>query len=162
MKQENNAEPFQFSPGNYPPGEDRFSNDLLEQYKIACTAADNVSSRRESSNRYLITLNTAIVALYGLQAAGEANPYLLIPLAVVGLAVSILSRGIISSHRKLNQAKFDIILEVEKHLPVRMYAAEWNLFKERAKRLETSRLEEYIHWLFGAIHIAAPTLIIIL
>ena len=67
---------IRFTGQTYPPGPQKFSEDLLEQYKIACVAADNVSTRRENSNRYLITLNTAIVALYGFQAAGAANPYL--------------------------------------------------------------------------------------
>ena len=154
-----------FTGQTYPPGPQKFSEDLLEQYRIACVAADNVSTRRESSNRYLITLNTAIVALYGFQAAGAANPYLLIPLAIAGLAISLLSIAIIKSHRALNQAKFEIILEIEEHLPAGIYAREWDLFKQRrtpAWRPETSDLEGYIHYLFSAIHVAAPTIIILL
>ena len=156
---------IRFTGQTYPPGPQKFSEDLLEQYKIACVAADNVSTRRENSNRYLITLNTAIVALYGFQAAGAANPYLLIPLAIAGLAISLLSLAIIKSYRTLNQAKFQIILEIERHLPAGIYAQEWDLIKQRrtpARYLETSNIEGYIHYLFGVIHVAAPTIIILL
>ena len=154
-----------FTGQSYPPGPQKFSEDLLEQYRIACVAADNVSTRRENSNRYLIALNTAIVALYGFQATGGANPYLLIPMAIAGLAISLLSLAIIKSHRTLNQAKFQVILEIEKHLPAGIYAQEWNLIQQRktpARHLETSKLEGYIHYLFSAIHVAAPTIIILL
>lgn len=46
-----------------------FSTDLLEQYKLYVLSAENVSARRIASSRYLLTLNTALVALYGLQSA---------------------------------------------------------------------------------------------
>ena len=156
---------IRFTGQTYPPGPHKFNDDLMAQYKIACMAADNVSARRENSNRYLITLNTAIVALYGFQSTGDANPYLLIPLAIVGLAISLLSLAIIKSYRTLNQAKFEVILEIEEHLPAGIYAQEWNLIKQRrtlAKHLETSNLEGYIHYLFSTIHVAAPTIIIVL
>ena len=156
---------LQFNKTNYPPGPEKFSDDLMEQYKVACLAADNASARRESSNRYLIALNTAIVAIYGFQASGTANPYLLVPLAVAGLAISLLSITIVRSYRALNQAKFQVILEVEKNLPAGIYDQEWNLIKtggKLAKHLETSSLEGYIHYLFSAIHLAAPTIIIVL
>lgn len=164
MKSKPEGKPFQFSERTYPAGEQNFNTNLIEQYKLACTAADNVSARRENSNRYLITLNTAIVALYGFQATGGANPYLLIPLAIAGFTISVLSSTIIKSHRKINQAKFQVILEIEKRLPAGIYAWEWQLLGEGRKptrHLETSKLEGYIHYLFSTIHIAAPTIIII-
>ena len=164
MKGKPEGRPFQFSERTYPAGKQNFNANLIEQYKLACTAADNVSARRENSNRYLITLNATIVALYGFQATGGANPYLLIPLAIAGTAISVLSLAIIESHRKINQAKFQVILEIEKHLPAEIYAWEWQLLAQGRKltrHLETSKLEGYIHYLFTTIHIAAPTIIII-
>ena len=156
---------LRFTAQTYPPGPKKFSDDLMEQYKVACLAADNASARRESSNRYLIALNTAIVAIYGFQASRTANPYLLVPLAIAGLTISMLSLCIIKSYRILNQAKFQVILDIEKNLPAGIYAQEWNLIKQGrglARHLETSNLEGYIHYLFSLIHVAAPTIIIIL
>ena len=45
---------------------DTFGPDLLEQYKLYVQSAENISVRRVASNRYLLTLNAALVALYGL------------------------------------------------------------------------------------------------
>ena len=42
---------------------DSFRSDLLEQYKLYVQSAENVSARRVASNRYLLTLNAALVAL---------------------------------------------------------------------------------------------------
>ena len=39
-----------------------FTADLLEQYKLYVQSAENVSSRRIASSRYLLTLNVALVA----------------------------------------------------------------------------------------------------
>ena len=139
MKGKPEKRPFQFSEQTYPAGKQNFNANLIEQYKLACTAADNVSARRENSNRYLITLNTAIVALYAFHSTGDANPYLLIPLAIAGFAISILSFAIIQSHRKINQAKFKVIDEIEKHLPAGIYAWEWLVARTRKKTDGPSR-----------------------
>ena len=154
---------FQFSEETYPAGKQAFNANLIEQYKLACAAADNVSARREGANRYLITLNTAITALYGFQATGSANPYLLIPLAIAGLIAATLSFGIVRSHRNLNQKKFNIILALEKLLPARIYGEEWDQLKKTkglGTYLELTNLERIIYGLFAAIHIVTPTIII--
>ena len=53
---------------------DSFSTDLLEQYKLYMQSAENVSSCRVISNRYLLTINAALVALYGaLHPKGRLN-----------------------------------------------------------------------------------------
>lgn len=46
-----------------------FNADLLDQYKLYVQSAENVSTRRIASMRYLLTLNSALIALYGLQSA---------------------------------------------------------------------------------------------
>ena len=45
-----------------------FNAALLEQYKLYAQPAENVSARRVPSSRYLLTVNAALVALYGLHA----------------------------------------------------------------------------------------------
>ena len=62
---------FNLSAGSYPTYPEPFRQSLLEQYKLCLQSADAASGRREASNRYLITLNVALVALYGLQSTGK-------------------------------------------------------------------------------------------
>ena len=66
MSDQPNASLFNHSEESYG---DSFNAHLLEQYKLYVQSAENVSARRIASSRYLLTLNAAIVALYGLQYA---------------------------------------------------------------------------------------------
>ena len=82
---------------------DSFRSSVLEQYKVYVQSAENVSARRVASSRYLLALNAALVALYGVQSAGFGQSYwtlLLVPL--IGLPVSLLWYRIIKSHADLN------------------------------------------------------------
>ena len=138
---------------------DSFGVDLLEQYKLYVQSAENVSARRVASNRYLLTLNAALVALYGLQSAGFGQSYwtLLIP-------VSLLWYLIIKSHADLNRIKFvDVIHELEKHLPASIYKYEWHLAQERQGKTyrAVTTIERWIPILFAALHVVLASMIIL-
>jgi len=131
-----------------------FHADLLEQYKLYVQSAENVSARRVASSSYLLTLNTALVALYGFQSAsfGENCWTLLVPIA--GILVSWLWCRIIKSHADLNRVKFALIHEMEQHLPAAMYKYEWQLAEGgqgKAYRAVTTR-ERWIPCLFAVLH----------
>ena len=133
---------------------DSFRTDLLEQYKLYVQSAENVSARRVASSSYLLTLNTALVALYGLQSAsfGENWWTLLVPIA--GILVSWLWGRIIKSHADLNRVKFALIHDMEHHLPAAMYKCEWQLTEGgqgKAYRAVTTR-ERWIPGLFAGLH----------
>ena len=100
---------------------DTFGSDLLEQYKLYVQSAENVSARRVASNRYLLTLNAALVALYGVQSANFGQGYWTLLIPVIGIPVSLLWYLIIKSHADLNRIKFKVIHELEQHLPAALY-----------------------------------------
>ena len=78
--------------------------------------------------------------------------------------VAIISMSIIQSHRKLNEAKFQIIQEIEEHLPARIYEQEWKKLKQPRfprKYLEPTILERVIYGMFAAIHIIATPIILL-
>ena len=107
-----------------------FGTDLLEQYKLYVQSAENVSARRVASSRYLLSLNVALAALYGLQSAGFGQSYWLLLIPAIGIPVSLLWYLIIKSHANLNRVKFEVIHEFEEHLPTAMYKYEWHLADE--------------------------------
>ena len=126
-------------------------------------SAENVSARRVASSRYLLTLNAALVALYGLQSAGFGETHLTLLVPFAGIAVSVVWWQIIQSHRNLNDIKFGLILEIEKLLPAALYRAEWELAEKgqgKTYRAVTT-MERLIPILFRALH-AILTVIIIL
>ena len=142
---------------------DTFGSDLLEQYKLYVQSAENVSARRVASNRYLLTLNAALVALYGLQSANFGQGYWTLLLPIMGIPVSALWYLIIKSHADLNRIKFKVIHEFEQHLPAAMYKHEWRLAEEgkgKAYRAVTT-IERWMPILFAVLHVVLAVMIIL-
>ncbi len=140
-----------------------FKADLLEQYKLYVQSAENVSSRRVTSNRYLLTINAALVALYGLQSANFGQSYWTLLIPIIGIPVSLLWYLIIKSHADLNTVKFKVIHEFEQHLPVAMYKHEWRLAEEGqgpAYRA-VSKSERWIPILFAGLHAGLTVMVIL-
>lgn len=140
-----------------------FGADMMEQYKLYVQSAENISARRVASNRYLLTLNIALFALYGLHSAGFGQSYWTLTVPLVGFPISILWYLIIKSHADLNRIKFDIIHELELHLPATMYKYEWQLAEEgqgNAYRAVTT-IERWIPILFAVLHLGLMIMIIL-
>ena len=140
-----------------------FHTDLLEQYKLYVQSAENVSSRRVISNRYLLTINAALVALYGLQSANFGQSYWTLLIPVIGIPVSLLWYLIIKSHADLNRIKFDVIHEIEQYLPAAMYKYEWKLAGEgQGKNYRAvTTIERWIPILFAVLHVVLAVMIIL-
>lgn len=140
-----------------------FRTDLLEQYKLYVQSAENASARRLASSQYLLTLNAALVALYGLQSASFGTNYWTLLVPVIGIPLSLLWRSIIKSYASLNRLKFKLIHEFEQHLPAAPYQYEWFLAEKgqgRAYRAVTT-LECRIPVLFTALHVTVAIIIIL-
>lgn len=132
-----------------------FSTALLEQYKLYVQSADNVSARRVSSNRYLLTINTAVLALHGFQSQNLSPLYWAVSVFIIGAVISLLSCAIIRSHRNLNTAKFKLIHELERHLPAALYDQEWEIVRKEqgSTYWTTTRIESCIPFAFLFLHI---------
>lgn len=140
-----------------------FNVDLLEQYKLYVQSAENVSARRVASSRYMLTINAALIALYGIQPAGFGESYWALLIPVIGIPVSLLWLLIIKSHADLNRVKFSVIHEFEQHLPAAMYKYEWHLAEEgqgTTYRAVTT-IERWIPALFAALHVVLGIMIIL-
>ena len=142
---------------------DSFSADLLEQYKLYVQSAENVSARRITSSRYLLTVNAALVALYGFQSAGFGQNYWTLLIPVIGIPVSVLWYLVIQSHANLNRVKFEVIHELEQHLPAAMYRYEWYLAKEGrdSNYKSVTNIERWIPVLFALLHLCLAIVIIV-
>jgi hypothetical protein len=107
---------------------DKYRDHLLEQYKAYSESAQKNSDRRNTANVYFLTINTALITILGyLQVKQAANveiaAYVLIALA--GIVISFMWYRLIRSYKDLNTAKFKVIHEIEKQLPIRPFGAEW-------------------------------------
>lgn len=133
-----------------------YQSHLLEQYKLFVESSQKVSEWRNATNNYFITVNAALAALYGLLAAESVLPFWRYAIPVVGVAVCIAWKILITSYKNLNTAKFHIIHELESHLPVAIFRHEWQLLKKGRTPLyrPVSHVESWIPLAFGLLHIA--------
>ena len=134
---------------------DHFTAALLEQYKAYVQTADNVSSRRVATSRYLLTLSAALIAVYGFQLSIPQQWYLTLLVPATGVAISVLWYKIIKSHSDLNGAKFKIIQELEQHLPATPFTQEWSMVGEGGGKSYTKAtdIERWIPFLFMGLHV---------
>jgi len=130
---------------------------LFEAY---LATAEKVSERRAGANSWMLTVNSAIVGLYGyLQAdklavsAGQKAIWLwAIPIA--GIIVCVAWNALLESYRKLNSAKFTVLQQLEAELPSQPFAREQEAYR-RAGRRGLATVEKFIPLcfilLYGAI-----------
>ena len=131
-----------------------FTADLLEQYKLYVQSAEHVSARRLASSRLLLGLNAGLIALYGIQPAGFGQSWWAAAVPILGIAVSLLWSRIIRSHKELNRVKFELIHELERHLPAAPYTCEWRLAEQGRGRTYRSvtGIERWLPWMFLLLH----------
>ena len=160
MSNQSNVPLFNHSKETYG---DSFNAHLLEQYKLYVQSAENVSARRVASSRYLLTVNAALVALYGFQSADFGESWWMLGVPIVGVIVSVLWFLIIKSHADLNRVKFTIIHELEQHLPTAIYEHEWHLAESgRGKAYRTvTRIERWIPAVFGVLHVVLGVVMVL-
>jgi hypothetical protein len=73
------------------------------------------------------------------------------------VTLSLAGQRTIQSYRDLNTAKFTVIHEVERLLPLRPYDAEWSLVKRGGDEklyLPVSHLETKVPWVFFLLYVA--------
>ena len=106
------------------PHNDKWYSHLLDQYKLYVEMADRISQRRATANTDFLSLNSAILAFVGYLSVKDTGEYNWM-LACGGIALSWLWRTLIISYSNLNTAKFKVIHQIEKRLPISPYEAEW-------------------------------------
>ena len=99
-------------------------NVYLDLYKLAVEMADRISARRTQANAFFLALQSALLALLGNKNFDEP------PIAAAGLVLGIAWWLLLRSYRDLNKAKFEVILKIEKELPIEVFADEWKALKK--------------------------------
>jgi len=137
---------------------DEFEKHILEQYKIYVDMADKVSSRRMLANSFFVSIHTAFVAALSFLSRdghfhnGAASYAPLVAL----ILLCILWWQTVRSYRQLNSGKFKVIHELEKHLPVTPFVAEWSILGEgRRPNAYTplSNIESWLPFCFGLLYV---------
>jgi hypothetical protein len=132
----------------------------LEIYKTAVEMADRISVRRGITNSFFLAVQSSFVALVGLSKEGaEGGLSERLILLFVGVLLSFVWWMQLGSYRRLNEAKFSVITDIEKRLPVQIYSDEWAYLKGsssvrsgRVFYIELGKIERYIPLAYALIH----------
>lgn len=140
---------------------EKYHDHLLEQYKLYVEMADRVSQRREQSNRFYVTIVSALVALLVVMARlGPADSIWAAAALIAGLfgvALSVIWIINIKSYRTLNSAKFAVINAIEGQLPTAGYSDEWELLRPKVgppRYLQLTRVEQWVPYLTLLLFVA--------
>jgi len=140
---------------------------LVEQYKVLVESAERVSVRRQAANTINISFNTLLLAAYALVGQTAPSNAERRPLdawhalvLIVGVAGCLNWWTQIKSYRALNAAKFEIIHEIERRLPARVFYDEWELLK-RNKYAQLTNVESLIPGIFGVLYVAMTVFLMV-
>lgn len=130
-----------------------YDKHLLEQYKLFADSAIKVTEWRNSANNFLLAANTLLVTLYGLAATlNGATPWRL-AVAVAGLLVAAAWLCLILSYKNLNSTKFQVIHEIEEHLPLALFRHEWDVHTRRSDHTKLTINEICIPIVFAILYV---------
>ena len=133
------------------------NNSKFAIFEVYLATAEKVSDRRAQANSWLLSVNSAIVALYGyLQSdklAVSAPQKLVWPWAIpaAGVIVCLAWSVLLKSYRELNRAKFAVLAELEKDLPASPTTREREIYKEHGRR-SLSQIESLIPGCFVLLY----------
>src|ERR1700722_10505383 len=106
------------------------SDPKFAMFELYLNTAEKVSDRRAQANTWMLSVNSAIVALYGVLQADKTpvsnlqKPLWLWAIPLAGVIVSIAWFSLLTSYRKLNHAKFGVLTEMECRLAVKPFKKE--------------------------------------
>lgn len=138
---------------------DKYIEHLLEQYKIYVSSVEKISDRRQKSNEFFLTLNSALLTLLGFMATkdiGKDARMILYLAAIGGITMCYLWYRIIRSYKGLNTGKFVVIHAIEARLPLALYDTEWEALgrgKNRKIYWPFTHIELWVPWIFIVLYI---------
>lgn len=133
---------------------------LLEQYKVFLQTSEDLVSRRQNVNNFYITINSALIAAFGLVWALDILAvykfFVGISLSAVGIILSVSWIKLLTSYGDLNSSKMKIINCIEKQLPASLYDAEWAALSDKLnkrKYVSFTNSEKRVPILFIVVYI---------
>jgi len=131
----------------------------LAQFELYLATAEKVSDRRAQANSWMLSVNSAIVGLYGylqadkLGSSAAQKAIWLWAIPAAGVIVCMAWAALLASYRKLNRAKFAVLSQLEADLAVRTFTREQEIYKSD-KRTSLSEIERWIPGCFILLYAA--------
>ena len=131
----------------------------LALFQLYLATAEKVSDRRVQANSWMLSVNSAIVALYGyLQADKMAvgatqKAVWLWAIPAAGILVCLAWAALLTSSRKLNRAKFAVLMQMEADWVLPPFTREREAYR-RDQRPSLSNIERLIPGCFALLYAA--------
>ncbi len=131
---------------------EKFNDHLLEQYKLYVEMADNNSERRSKSNTFYLTLVSALITIIGVlsqvsKPIGNMYFWWVALVSISGIVFCLIWNNSIKCYRVLSEAKFKVIHEMEKRLPVAAFAKEWDYLNQGSQKTRYPQLTLVERWI---------------
>jgi hypothetical protein len=147
-------------PSRYSKANDLYQQAVLEQYKLCVEMADRVSARRNLTNTFFLSLNSAVVAVVA-AVPGHALTGLSAWVPMSGLLILLAQCAAwwvtVRSYRQLNAAKYMVIGALEERLPAFAYSrAEWGALGEGRdwrRYLPLTHAEQWVPVIFAVSYL---------
>lgn len=131
----------------------------LELYRLYLATAEKVSDRRAAASTWMLSVNAAVVGLYGHLGGDKAA----VPVAerglwlwsipAAGLLICLAWAALLISYGKLNGAKFEVLREMEAQLPFPAFKREQEIYRAKGRR-PLGWVERTTPYIFGGLYIA--------
>jgi hypothetical protein len=139
----------------------------FEQYKLYVEMADRISERRDKANSLFLTLNSGVVTALGFlwdkHLTLNTKWYVLLPL-VVSLGFCWFWFRLVKSYRQLNGVKYELVGEMEKKLPIRIWSTEWLVLgegKDPEKYHPFSHIEQNLPKAFAVLYMISAVIYLV-
>lgn len=125
-----------FNDNIYEPGshDKEYIERVMEQYKIYQKTSEDLVERRQSVNSFYISVNSAIVAVFGVILGlvdYPSNVFVIMIMALIGIILDISWIKLLDAYGVLNSAKMKVISMLERELPIRLYDTEWMVMSDK-------------------------------
>ncbi|MCT4648604.1 MAG: hypothetical protein N4A74_26685 [Carboxylicivirga sp.] len=134
---------------------ENYDSHLIEIFKLYVDSAEKNSDRRQKANSYLLSINTAFIAILGAFSIKDVTTLTWqtsLSLCLIGVSISVLWFVILKTYKRLNSAKFKVINSIAVHLPISPYSAEWVILKAQNHK-SLSNLEQVVPFIFTGVYI---------
>ena len=130
------------------------SDRLMEQYKLYVNTAEKVSEKRQNANTYFLSLNSFLFLFSGYLTTIKFDIWHMLVM-MAGVFICIFWLIILKSYRSLNTAKYGVVHQMEKGLPVKLFDDEWNLLdrgENKKKYFKLSVVEQGVPMIFMGLY----------
>jgi hypothetical protein len=137
----------------------------MEQYKVLLTTSESLIERRQKLTTTYLSIFSIMLPVLSTMLSFQ---YLFLQLgaffvSIICIILCLSWRSTIISYGKSNRAKFAILEEIERQLPVAMFASEWLVLKRITTKYKSfTNRETIIPMVFICIYIIFAILSIIL